>query len=46
MMMGTGQVLDDYARRRARRDLSALLDRAVSESRAGTPPRWHRQRTP
>ncbi|GAB2817818.1 heavy metal translocating P-type ATPase [Lentzea nigeriaca] len=28
VMVGTGHALDDYARRRARRDLSALLDRA------------------
>ncbi|RDI34315.1 heavy metal translocating P-type ATPase [Lentzea flaviverrucosa] len=28
VMVGTGHALDDYARRRARRDLSALLERA------------------
>jgi heavy metal translocating P-type ATPase len=33
VMLGTGQVLDDYARRRARRDLSALLDRAPRQAR-------------
>ncbi|RSM85167.1 cadmium-translocating P-type ATPase [Kibdelosporangium aridum] len=35
VMLGTGQVLDDYAKRRARRDLSALLERA---------PKWARVR--
>jgi cation transport ATPase len=33
VMLGTGRVLDDYARRRARRDLSALLDRAPRQAR-------------
>lgn len=32
VMVGTGHALDDYARRRARRDLSALLDRAPRET--------------
>ncbi|MCE7004656.1 cadmium-translocating P-type ATPase [Kibdelosporangium philippinense] len=33
VMLGTGQVLDDYAKRRARRDLSALLERAPKQAR-------------
>jgi cation transport ATPase len=33
VMLGTGQLLDDYARRRARRDLIALLDRAPRQAR-------------
>ncbi|GAB3887466.1 heavy metal translocating P-type ATPase [Kibdelosporangium lantanae] len=33
VMLGTGQVLDDFARRRARRDLTALLDRAPRQAR-------------
>ncbi|USX54470.1 heavy metal translocating P-type ATPase [Lentzea sp. HUAS12] len=32
VMVGTGHALDDYARRRARRDLSALLERAPSRT--------------
>jgi heavy metal translocating P-type ATPase len=33
VMVGTGHALDDYARRRARRDLSALLERAPRHTR-------------
>ncbi|MGW4213617.1 heavy metal translocating P-type ATPase [Lentzea sp. NPDC004789] len=32
VMVGTGHALDDYARRRARRDLSALLERAPRQT--------------
>ena len=32
VMVGTGHALDDYARRRARRDLSALLERAPEQA--------------